>query len=626
MASRMYMSLSQPPTNLKESIDWMIRVYGLGGQIAKRDKNGTDDLGPVVEKLVNYDIIKKTVGLDIVLKGLMEECFEKVGNVMGYTKTQARVQDNNGIASTSYISSYQKARWSRAEANAYASILLVVVPVITFVLLYLRWKCKNNWSAQSINSGELNVFLKRMGFEESNLNGEKRAADVAGLIDKHLPGLQGITLTYETVIGDLKREALQDPRVVTKNALAKCFHICHTYLTSNNVYSHDERCRVLSWLCNMQISLHFKEYPELDSMYSRFLNKITAVHSSPHKCPVFSRIAIPSLTVYPRTLKETIDWMVRIYGLGGQSGSRDYHNGPKELSNAVEGIVKYSQHKATIGLEVELQGIIDVLTKHLAHFLGFFGGSIGNNGIVTISYTSSYRDANWNGSDALECALIFLTVVPVITFVLSYLHMKCKAGWHSDNLRSGALKIFFTAMGFDEFELNNANNGSNVARLIDEQLTTMQVPSYNYEALVAHLRTKAQNGLRRVDTNPLAKCFHIIQQYLTTESPESAQTVSRVLNMLQNFNDVFSASAYSELNGAFRAFLQKIGDVVRTPTHDAGVVASGPKGGYSEPSSSVGSVAGGVIGTAAVGGAGAAVGLDLGGVKTMIKSAFDILR
>ncbi|GIX66322.1 uncharacterized protein BcabD6B2_57580 [Babesia caballi] len=623
MASGTNTSLAHPPQNLKEAMDWVARVYGFGGLGRSRDNgNAHKDLAKAVENHINYNDLKVTINLEkIDLEGLIEEFGQRVGDIIGFSKSYIGVKKGQGIAVAGYTSSYQTVQWVSTEARYCTIIFLAVVPLITFALGFLRMKCNNEWNNANLKSAQLNTFLTRMGFEGSKINGDKSTRTLAEYIGQKFPGLNDIAFPDDTLLDKIKTAAIRKPSDAYNNPLAKIFYIVQGYLTSETTQSPEVRCRLVDCFNNMVVSLHFKEYPELDSMYSRFLNKITAVHSSPHKCPVFSRIAIPSLTVYPRTLKETIDWMTRVHGFGGQT-YRDASKGYEELSSAVDTLINYSKNKNSYVVEVQLEGLIDEFAKRVGKFIGYIGGIIKTDGIASTSYTSSYRNAKWNNAHAMECVPIFLEVVSVITIAFCYLHMKCKAVWHSDNLRSGELNAFFKAVGFDDFMLNRDKNGSQIVGLIEEQFPELKDMSFTPANFVSELQRKATNRPGFVSTNPLAKCFHITDNYLTSKSHDHRVTIDKVLEQLKVFGPAFSSGNYSELNAAFEKILKDITPV----TSETDMSSHGHANESASASSSVGAAAGGVIGTAAVGGAGATVALDLGGVKTMIKSAIDILR
>ncbi|GIX61259.1 variant erythrocyte surface antigen-1 family protein [Babesia caballi] len=496
-------------------------------------------------------------------------------------------------------------------------------------------KCKLNaseddgWDSKKLNEGPLKKFMEKIGFKTDNLD-SKQGSTVAQLLE----GRNGFKelkdsfkrSSYSDFLNHLQRGFSSD---ASDRPLAALCLAAKYYLSSPPSQSFDERCRVQHWLRNLKETLNFANYQDLNSAYDAFLDEVKRVHSTHHSdprhsCPVFSRIAIPSMTIYPRALKEAVDWVARIIGIGGWT-ARD-KDGHDDLGPVVGALVKYDDHKRNLGIEVAaVNGLIDEIAEHVGNFIGFKknAGFQKGYGIAKEGYFSAYSRATWSKSDAAKYAPIFLTVVPVITFSLAYLSVKCNSEWKSDHSTYSKLKAFFKVMGFDEFMLKGENSATSVAGLIGLHFPVLKEITFHYKTAVEQLKEKAVKQPSYVSHNPLAKCFVIIHLFLTNPADESTETITEVLRHLEIFMNLFRSWTDSKLEEEFNEFLKQVRAAIPGSSY---ISSPGHANESASNSPSAAPAIGGLLGTAAVGGAGAAVALDLGGVKTMIKSAIDILK
>ncbi|GIX61599.1 variant erythrocyte surface antigen-1 family protein [Babesia caballi] len=229
------------------------------------------------------------------------------------------------------------------------------------------------------------------------------------------------------------------------------------------------------------------------------------------------------LTDCPSNLKEAIDWILRVTGKDGQDSGIGDDGGTAGLANAVtvllEG-VKSSSLELNTKLEAIMEalkagspnGLIDNLATGLAKFIGYetrhgSSGQLGTDGIgqrpkdnsgygdanqgkpyyslgkynsarqshqVSAGYYLTYNpegeggkwDSSFNGNgNATTCARIFLSVIPLMWFALSYLYFMCRDGgtWNTLNLNESALSEFILSMWFGPSRLQRGQNGEHVA-------------------------------------------------------------------------------------------------------------------------------------------------------------------
>ncbi|GIX61122.1 variant erythrocyte surface antigen-1 family protein [Babesia caballi] len=223
--------LTDLPKDLKEAIDWVLRV----SELAK-----INDLAAALEKLLKRDgsdaavrvkglygeIIKKfCINFDNndgrpspVLKYYLKN-LEKLGPVKrpddetndetflkkfkdgstGLKTSITKLPDSlkkflgrNGSSdqgiikqNSRYTSDYQNADWKSEKASDYAVILLAIAPMLLLGLGYLHSKCKDTankgWKDIKIKDSQitrLGQFLVDMGFPETVLNSDKQGSHI----------------------------------------------------------------------------------------------------------------------------------------------------------------------------------------------------------------------------------------------------------------------------------------------------------------------------------------------------------------------------------------------------------------------------------------------------------------
>ncbi|ORM39884.1 uncharacterized protein BXIN_1601 [Babesia sp. Xinjiang] len=195
--------LTCPPGNLKECIDWILRVTNKDGQ------NGGDckKLGEEVKKLLeqvkdaatgklNKD---KNVLTEVISKlnsnSLISTLADNLKKFIGYN--DGGTIGNDGIGNkgngngTKYTSSYKDdANWNatcnKNDQQQCASIFLGTIPVIFSGLTYLYWQCNtgSRWSNEtqinSTNAG-IGIYFASCGYNTSHLS-DKKANDIKSLL------------------------------------------------------------------------------------------------------------------------------------------------------------------------------------------------------------------------------------------------------------------------------------------------------------------------------------------------------------------------------------------------------------------------------------------------------------
>ncbi|GIX61586.1 variant erythrocyte surface antigen-1 family protein [Babesia caballi] len=234
-------SLTQPPKDLKEAIDWVIQI--------KNDIN-TEDLAKALEELLKRDgsevamkvlesyrlasqsAIDKLVDANSKMKNLNDRFYftytalnklseglkpfnpqsdanispKDVENVKAWVSSvdgnnlQKRIETfadglktfQNGIIQNPSNSAYSNLDWSSltdSDKRERAAILLGIMPVVYIGLTYLYWQCSgpNVWQHQKLDGsggsgsdqGSLKQYIAALGYGKTDLNNSKRGQDIA---------------------------------------------------------------------------------------------------------------------------------------------------------------------------------------------------------------------------------------------------------------------------------------------------------------------------------------------------------------------------------------------------------------------------------------------------------------
>ncbi|GIX64721.1 variant erythrocyte surface antigen-1 family protein [Babesia caballi] len=185
-------SLTEWPEDLKDVIDWMVRISFL-------DKSR--NLKNAVEKLENFTQATQGLGNFTVegVEGLFNYVAKALKTLIGYNTGGGEALTGKGIGSndsSSYTSSYSiQAKWDNDmnnptsdKAKKVALIFLCYVPILYLGITYLFWQCSNTqshvgWKSLQLrsSSGALYLFMSSMGFDMQALQ-DKSGDYVAKLL------------------------------------------------------------------------------------------------------------------------------------------------------------------------------------------------------------------------------------------------------------------------------------------------------------------------------------------------------------------------------------------------------------------------------------------------------------
>ncbi|GIX62904.1 variant erythrocyte surface antigen-1 family protein [Babesia caballi] len=167
------------PQNLKEAIDWVLRISGGDGVVD--DKAVVQDLANEVKKLLQPVDVGDFKNDEFKIKSLITTFAAGLKSFIGYNGGR-NPGGKSGIASNHYRSSYEvsdtwEPSWNSAsDANVQkcANIFLGIAPLLYYGMTYLYPRyvdlngCNGNWEAMGFNDGDmvLNNFMVNVGYSD----------------------------------------------------------------------------------------------------------------------------------------------------------------------------------------------------------------------------------------------------------------------------------------------------------------------------------------------------------------------------------------------------------------------------------------------------------------------------
>ncbi|GIX61383.1 variant erythrocyte surface antigen-1 family protein [Babesia caballi] len=180
--------LTEWPENLKDIIDWFLRVGG-----KDKESNGDDNkrkISAAVNALGDYGAASSVLKADST-GGTFGRIAEGLQKFIGYNGSCTDL-DGTGIGLDTvggYASSYSnQAKWDENSNNpaTYAHILLCSMPLLYFGISYLFWMCCKGWKLKTIagdnNGSDLYSFMSLMGYDTNKLNSGVNGQQIAELL------------------------------------------------------------------------------------------------------------------------------------------------------------------------------------------------------------------------------------------------------------------------------------------------------------------------------------------------------------------------------------------------------------------------------------------------------------
>ncbi|GIX62788.1 uncharacterized protein BcabD6B2_22230 [Babesia caballi] len=181
-------SLTQPPTNLKDAIDW-IALVGAGYGSTSLDQGKRTELKSALDKLLSWSSLRSQLKINVELDGLILKLANGLGpGFLGYNATTTI--SGSGIAQSGvYQSTYRDAQWFSQDEEKCAMIFLGAASMVFYGLSFLYLQCKmshGGWKdSQLTDTGSwgLGKFMADMGFNPSRELRSIQGSAVASRLD-----------------------------------------------------------------------------------------------------------------------------------------------------------------------------------------------------------------------------------------------------------------------------------------------------------------------------------------------------------------------------------------------------------------------------------------------------------
>ncbi|GIX65583.1 variant erythrocyte surface antigen-1 family protein [Babesia caballi] len=198
------------PQDLKEVVDWVLRISNKDGPGGGKDENGIKGLAEAVENLVKAVTSTDMGTLISKMKDVISKLAEGLDAFVGYNGGDR--PDGSGIASNKYKSSYHgNALWkwsdfSEPGAVNCAKIFLGCVPLLYYGMTYLYWRCSGNsgcnsyWEELQFNfkGTLLNCFVATMGYDNATKLSHKEGNMVMKKLDVKIEELKMTSNSVDT--------------------------------------------------------------------------------------------------------------------------------------------------------------------------------------------------------------------------------------------------------------------------------------------------------------------------------------------------------------------------------------------------------------------------------------------
>ncbi|GIX63402.1 extracellular matrix-binding ebh [Babesia caballi] len=480
--------LKDPPTTLKEAIDWLVLVGGGFGGKGCGDTGEHDKLEAALKKLPGF---YNTAFYNQDFKGdSLSDYIDRYAQALssgflGYNGWNSSEFTGNGLIGIDgeYKSTYHNAKWED-NASEYAKIFLFLACLVFYFITFLYWMCHSGgkWANGTITeSNVLGQFLTAMGFTPTQLNRNKQGSEIA----KHLDGSQGSAgshelseacgsgnsvSSYATFLQQLERVG---PSKRPEYPLTICKRFSYEYLQSR--YSGTDITNAIGAIKEELVNLseRFSSYASVNNDFYALQQKIKTLLGKIH---TFDPNAVPSpvaplagavttltaaggagaaygLNLFgfqgivkalfgfkpfscdsPSNLKEAIDWILRVTGKDGHDSSHGTTAITALTQQVTQLLSEVGKSETKLGSKLDeiknalgtsgSGNLITNLVKGLQQFIGYEGGML-----------SDSKTPKTNGGGILPANVAKYQVCnAVLNFVISFLEGLCgiKASGHGE--------------------------------------------------------------------------------------------------------------------------------------------------------------------------------------------------
>ncbi|GIX65693.1 variant erythrocyte surface antigen-1 family protein [Babesia caballi] len=236
-------SLTTPPKDLKEAIDWLALVGGYG-----RDGLDITNCLKLSGALMTLPKFKETFSSKFngisSPDSFVKQVTERLGSgFLGYSSQSGTDLNGKGVVCKSgkYQSAYHDCNLVQKDESTYAKGLLFLAPLVYYFITFLYWMCKKYWRIQQLqysSTSGLFYFMTAMDYTPGHFRNIK-GSQIASALESSHNGFDELSAAYETY-GKTSYDAFlhQLEENGSKHALScpltNCKILCYAYLKSRH--------------------------------------------------------------------------------------------------------------------------------------------------------------------------------------------------------------------------------------------------------------------------------------------------------------------------------------------------------------------------------------------------------
>ncbi|GIX62564.1 uncharacterized protein BcabD6B2_19990 [Babesia caballi] len=236
-------SLTDPPTDLKDAIDWLALVGGgYGGKVENGWSSGKfREFDSKIHDLPGWTEAKQKSGIDFFQGVIKEVAANRLSQFLGYISTQTIGGDSGIIKGDGhYESKYKDFEWKEGQEKDYLKVTLFAAAMAFLGLSYMYLKCSISygWAGESLNrAGALKNYVTWMGYGSNYLNRNKYGRDIAQLLEDRFGNkFDGLASPeewspYSTFLQNLETK-YSSQRIAVNHPLTACYIAAKEYFTS----------------------------------------------------------------------------------------------------------------------------------------------------------------------------------------------------------------------------------------------------------------------------------------------------------------------------------------------------------------------------------------------------------
>ncbi|GIX63368.1 variant erythrocyte surface antigen-1 family protein [Babesia caballi] len=503
MAAASGKQLTDCPSNLREAIDWILRVTGKDGQDQGGGQGGTQQLAEAVAGLLE-GVKSSSPELDSIFQvkealnsnpsGLIAKLAEGLQQFIGYEKSGNKgiiKHSNNGIGAS-------------------------------------------NDPLERLQEGLLGFWI---GMIQSLVDSAKNVAAVS---------LRGVSLDREL------RPALGGG-IGNKNFSTAVTHMMKLSEDSRKSNQITQVVTALNTVTNLQSPSQIKAFATQVSAYLGKVLEAVSTLTSSNSAVNTLKSSLPDLvTKIGTNWTDTQPIDLTRNGIGEQIKTVQSNN--EKLIQNVSSLTGNQTAQALC--TAVYRGTDELLWQLQKGYKSYYQG---------VQVNTDQWSGN-KAVEAKTCAQIFLSIIPLIWSALSYLYFKCSKndddGWNAMTLGGGPLKDFLYSMWYDPSKVNVVKRGSDLVTLLDgkfKEFKTAATQQKFYSDFLKNFRSKGLATWRvthqATDQNSLSGLYILCSCYFRCQQIKNADKASKNPQTIREMLYFLAAFQFSPQYDAFDSYV-----------------------------------------------------------------------